>query len=796
MPFNENHPNYSMFLTTIAEHRAPVVFWIGAGVSADAGLPNWPNLRKTLAAGALEELVALPKSEADILEPQLQQATNTGDLWSAFEVLKEILGEPTYKSIIRSQLGQSDIVSIPELHELIWRLEATRGVISLNIDGLEGRAHRHNRKAENVTTFVGRDLKNQLHTLRDKKPFIARLHGHHSDRTSWVFTKTELSQQVQAEAYRMALQSIFSNFTVVFLGISAEDVAAGGFLADMTAAGIDAGNHFWITNRNEATIRNWANEAGLLRVQYSVAENESHTSVIRLLLERAQKHISKDPIPTPVIYSGDVNYTIPSVDQLRTMQEDDVRLALNAYAKNLLEANAQRTDTTSYQEFLATFSPAIHQSSHLDTQQGYNKFFGYTAVERIHSGPFSSVWRVQDNDYKQFALKIMQLDNLRKGPQLDSFRRGIASQKLIRDTGQFSAIAEIKSAFEIPPSVIMEFVEGENLEEVSQKSTFDFWNDGLKVLINLCRELQKAHKSKFGILHRDIKPTNIMIPNYYYMETAVDHGLDQHEIKILNYDMTWHTDATGRVVPINQASAGYYAPELMEEPDSDRARDSRVDSYGVGMTIFRLASGKLPPSSGSNSNEWQSYLTAVRKAQHGRFNCAHGYLQRIIDEATQPEPANRIYVGDILAKLKVLQSAMQLDMQSWNIEILAENLMYAICGDAYEASARGTTFKRNLDGYRNYQIDARQSPDVINLLFSNSQSTGADWSKIDKSWSQKLATAREILKSGGWTTSNANNSYGQRVLNLSASITQKDLVDDYDRAEGVLKRAIQKVQID
>lgn len=796
MPFNESHPNYSLFLTTIAEHRAPVVFWIGAGVSADAGLPNWHDLRKTLASGALEELVDLPKSEADLLEPQLQQATSTDDLWNAFEVLKNILGEPTYKSIVRSQLGQSDTVKIPDLHELIWQLEATRGVVSLNIDGLEGRAHRHNRMAENVTTFVGRDLKNQLHTLRDKKPFIARLHGHHSDRTSWVFTKGELSQQVQAEAYRIALQSIFANFTVVFLGISAEDVAAGGFLADMTGAGIDAGNHFWITNRNDASIRSWANRAGLLRVQYSVDENESHTSVIRALFESVQKHVSKDPIPAPVVYGGDLKPSIPGIEQLRVMPEDDVRFALNAYAKSLLEANAQRTDTTSYQEFLSTYSPAIHQSSHLDTQQGYNKFFGYTAVERIHSGPFSSVWRVQNAEHKQFALKIMQLDNLRKGPQLDSFRRGIASQKLIRDTGQFSAIAEIETAFEIPPSVIMEFVEGENLEEVSQKTHFDFWDDGLNVLINLCSELQKAHKSKFGILHRDIKPTNIMIPNYYYMETAVDYGLDQHQVKILNYDMTWHTDATGRVAPINQASAGYYAPELMEEPDGDRARDARVDSYGVGMTVFRLASGKIPPSSGSNSNEWESYLNSIRKAQNIDFNSAHLYLQRIVDEATKPEPGKRIYVGDILAKLKVLRNAVKLDIKKWNIEVLAENLMYAICGDSYEATARGTTFKRSLDGYRTYQIDARQSPDVITLLFSNSQSNGTDWTKIDKAWSQKLTSAREILESGGWITSNTGNSYAQRVLTLSASIAQTRLLADYDKAEEVLKRAIQRVQID
>lgn len=795
MPSIDQHPNFATFLSTLSEHRAPVVFWIGAGVSADAKLPGWAKLREIFVEAALEELVSRPADEADRLEADLEQAEITTDLWEAFETVKEILGKPAYNASIRRNLGPSETVPIPELHKLIWELEATRGIVSLNIDGLEGRAHQLTRAGEDIDVFFGRDLQNHLHSFREKRPFIARLHGHHSDSTSWVFTKVELERQLRKESYKTSVQSLFSNFTVIFLGISADDIAAGGFLEVMTESGVDSGNHFWITDRNDIQTREWSDRAGILRVPYTVGENENHTSVIRSMLEKVKSHTSKDSLSIPISYSGEIRETIPELKVLKTMDEDEVRLALNAYAKHLLDEGANCTDTRSYQEFLASYSPAIHQSWHLDLQQGYNKFFGYVAVERIHSGPFSTVWRVQDTEYNQYALKVMQLDNLKKGPQLDSFRRGIASQKLIRDTEEFTGIAKIEKAFEIPPSVIMEFIEGEDLEEVSQKADFDFWSDGIQILINLCIEIERAHKSKFGILHRDIRPSNVMIPNYYLGDSAVDHGLDLHAVKILNYDMTWHKDASGKVAPVSKTSAGYYSPELLNEPDSSRARDARVDSYGMGMTIARISTGKPPPVEGSKSHEWFSYLETVRKARNVWFDPAHNYLQRIIEGATQSIPQDRTLIGDVLVKLRILKGAIIDEVDAVNLTIMAEKLMYSVCGDNYQVNLRGNVFTRQLDGYRSYQIESCQNPDVIKLLFTNSQTDGANWSRIDQPWKSKLRMAEEILQSGGWI-SLENSGYSQRVITLSAKITRDKLIANFEKAQDALSKAITKVQID
>jgi len=769
------------------------VFWIGSGVSADAGLPTWEKLRKTLSHDALEELASWPPSDADAHEAKLVEAESSKNLWGSFQILQEILGYPTYRSLIRDQLGPSDQVELPKLHELVWGVPGVRGVVSLNIDGLEGRAHRLVRTNETVDEFVGRDLKKHLPTLQNKKQFIARLHGHHSDSSSWIFTEKDLRKLLSDSSYTTAIQALFSGYIVVFLGISADDAAAGGFLQAMVQSGLDMGEHFWISNRVDEATRKWSDEAEILRVPYSVDKGETHTSVIEEMFCNIAEFSSKDEPAEPVDYFGSASSTIPALEELRKLPEDDVRKHLNSYAKHLLSEGANRTDTKIYQSFLEDFSPAIHQSWHLSEAEGYNKFFDYRAVEKVHSGPFSSVWRVQDDDYKQFALKVMQIDNLRKGPQMDSFRRGIASQKLMKDSLDFDGIAKIERAYEIPPSVVMEFVEGENIEEICDRTDFDFWSDGLKALINCCSIIVSAHKSKFGVLHRDVRPQNIMLPNFYFGSSASDHGLDQHAVKLLNYDLTWHKDASGKVVPVDQLSLGYFAPELLNEPDSTRARDARVDSYGVGMTLYRVASGKTPPIGGSKSSEWLPSLQFIKKTKNLWFKSAHNYLSRLIKEATEFDPSDRLLVSDIEIRLRELEATLEAGVENAEGKFLAENLMYAICLDEFEADKSGRAFKRDLGGYRSYQIEAVKEKNCVQLSFSNSSINTDDWGKIDKAWTAKLQASSEILVSGGWKVL-PETGYNNRVINLSASVDLKQIRSEYAKAEAALVRAVDRVK--
>lgn len=388
MPFNKNHPSFVSLRAIVTEARAPVVFWIGAGVSSDAGIPNWKQLRKKLCLDALEEITTREKDEADLLEAQLEEAANTEDLWSAFETIKNILGDPTFKSTIRRTLAPAESEPVPLVHRRIWQLPSVKGVVTLNLDGLEKRAHGLDRSAEHIEAFIGRDLRSHLSTFKVHRPFIARLHGYHSDATSWVFTRSDLSRLLSGGAYEAAVRSIFSSYTVVFLGISANDVAAGGFLGSLSSMGVDTGDHFWITNKNDQETRQWANNAGIQKIIYHVGDGETHTSELCKIFDELSSYKSVDQPAAPISYRGAAAKSIRSPRELKSLEEDEVRRELNSYAKHLLDESANKTDTTLYQDFLTEYSPAIHQSWHVSNAQGYDRFFGYKVVEKIHSGPF------------------------------------------------------------------------------------------------------------------------------------------------------------------------------------------------------------------------------------------------------------------------------------------------------------------------------------------------------------------------------------------------------------------------
>lgn len=124
--------------------------------------------------------------------------------------------------------------------------------------------------------------------------------------------------------------------------------------------------------------------------------------------------------------------------------------------------------------------------------------------------------------------------------------------------------------------IVMEYVDGITLKEyITQRGVLP-WRDAINIAIQICSALEQAHKN--GIVHRDIKPHNILITKEGIAKVT-DFGIARAA-----------SSATITMVGSTIGSVHYFSPE--------QARggyiDEKSDLYSLGITIYEMVTGKVP----------------------------------------------------------------------------------------------------------------------------------------------------------------------------------------------------------
>ncbi len=126
---------------------------------------------------------------------------------------------------------------------------------------------------------------------------------------------------------------------------------------------------------------------------------------------------------------------------------------------------------------------------------------------------------------------------------------------------------------------LMEYVDGANLRQLERSRRLSP-EEAFAIVPRICEALQYAHDA--GIVHRDVKPENILIAKSGRVKIA-DFGIAKIVGKNEDYSLTGTRHALG--------TPNYMAPEQMDTPTKV---DHRADIYALGVVFYEMLTGELP----------------------------------------------------------------------------------------------------------------------------------------------------------------------------------------------------------
>ena len=198
----------------------------------------------------------------------------------------------------------------------------------------------------------------------------------------------------------------------------------------------------------------------------------------------------------------------------------------------------------------------------------------YRVLKRIGSGGMAEVYCVEDQQLgRRVALKLLHRRFADDEQFVERFRReassaaGLSHPNIVGifDRGEWDGTYYIA----------MEFVEGRTLKDIVRERGAAPPEAAADITLQILRALRFAHQR--GIVHRDIKPHNVLIDNEGRVRVA-DFGIARAGVS----DMT----ETGSVM----GTAQYLSPEQAQ----GKPVDARSDLYSTGVVLYELLTGRVP----------------------------------------------------------------------------------------------------------------------------------------------------------------------------------------------------------
>ncbi len=276
----------------------------------------------------------------------------------------------------------------------------------------------------------------------------------------------------------------------------------------------------------------------------------------------------------------------------------------------------------------------------------------YEILELIGSGGMANVYKARCHRLNRLvAVKILKSDLAENA----DFRRRFRDES--RAVAQLSH-ANIVSVYDVSTSgeteyIVMELIDGITLKQYMERRGRMDWRESLHFITQIMRGLSHAHSR--GIIHRDIKPQNIMV-------------LRDGSVKVADFGIACLANASQTLTQEALGSVHYISPE---QARGDRI-DARSDIYSAGVVLYEMLTGRLPFEGDSAVSVAIQHLSSVPLAPRDIDPDIPEPLELICMKAMNSDPDKRYPTADaMLEDLEKFRKDPTVDMDYIRKELTA-----------------------------------------------------------------------------------------------------------------------------
>ncbi len=246
----------------------------------------------------------------------------------------------------------------------------------------------------------------------------------------------------------------------------------------------------------------------------------------------------------------------------------------------------------------------------------------FRIIEKLGEGGMGVVYKGVDVDLdRAVAIKMLSPELSRNPDIVERFRteaRAQANLNHVNLATLYAFLVHDGNAF-----IAMEFVEGENFEQLIRRRGPLPAEDAVPWFKQALLGVGAAHR--MGIVHRDIKPTNLMLNR-------------QGIVKVMDFGIAKVVGARGTTrTGMQLGTPAYMSPEQIQ----GRAIDVRTDIYALGITLYQMLSGHVPFEEGSDFEIMRHQVSTPPPPMIDLHPYAPVQYQNVVTKAIAKDPEDR-----------------------------------------------------------------------------------------------------------------------------------------------------------